>query len=109
MLVKTTGLASGVAITGSATITSSNASSHATSLGSIGVSRGPERERHQGGGRPRDRRGQHQEAAVKGQGLRHPDPAHQEDPEAQAAGTRPRPWPAGALAGTTSTSPRRWR
>ena len=37
VLVKTSGLASGVVITGSATITSSNASSHATTLGSIGV------------------------------------------------------------------------
>ena len=37
VLVKTTGLATGVAITGSAAVTSSNASSHATTLGSIGV------------------------------------------------------------------------
>jgi hypothetical protein len=37
VLVKTTGLAPGVAITGSAVVTSSNASSHATTLGSIGV------------------------------------------------------------------------
>ena len=37
MLVKTTGLATGVSISGSATVTSSNASSHATTLGSIGV------------------------------------------------------------------------
>ncbi len=37
VLVKTTGLATGVAITGSATVTSSNASSHTTTLGSIGV------------------------------------------------------------------------
>ena len=37
VLVKTTGLATGMAITGSASITSSNAASHATTLGSIGV------------------------------------------------------------------------
>ena len=37
VLVKTSGLASGVVITGSATITSSDASSHTTTLGSIGV------------------------------------------------------------------------
>jgi len=37
VLVRTTGLATGVAITGSATITSANASSHATTLGTIGV------------------------------------------------------------------------
>ena len=37
VLVKTTGLATGVAITGSAVITSSNASSHTTGLGSIAV------------------------------------------------------------------------
>ena len=37
VLVKTTGLATGVAISGSATVTSTNASSHGTLLGSIGV------------------------------------------------------------------------
>ena len=37
VLVKTAGLAQGTSITGSAAVTSSNASSHSTTLGSIGV------------------------------------------------------------------------
>ena len=66
--------------------------------------RGPEREQRQGGGCPRGRGDQHQEAAEDGQGLDHADPAQQED---QEVGGLPAAAEALAvsLAGTTSTSP----
>ena len=106
VLVRTTGLVTGVAITGSASITSSNASTHATTLGSIGVIVVQSGNSAKAVAAPGIAGGQHQEAVEDGQGLDHPHPAHQEDPEAGGRTGRPH-WP--SRWPPPRRAPRRWR
>ena len=100
MLVKTTGLATGVAISGSATVTSTNAASHATTLGSIGVIVIQSGNGTKAVAAPGIALVSTKKPLSDGQGLDHPDPAHQEDQGDKKVANRaeawpwPSPWPA---------------
>ena len=86
VLVDTTGVARGTTFTGSATVTSTNASSQSTTLGPIAVSVVSQRDR--GGGCPRHLVGQHQAPPLPVQGMADPAIAEAEDQGVQEAERR---------------------
>ena len=106
VLVDTSGLTTGTAITGSATVTSTNASSQTTALGQIAVLVVVQRDK--GGGRTRHPVGEHQALPEGVEGVGDLEAAQAEDQGEEAEGRvlvgRVRWQPA-----PSSSTPHRWR